>query len=296
MREVPKLAQVKLETITPLHIGAGQGGGKPFDDECLDGRSIPREYRPPPRRHGMPEVVKLRRSWSDRKGTPYIPASTLRGFLRGLYTGALEADGATDPVDEADKIFGSTDQAGAIALNDLLPDTPPETFTAHLKRYLPATTAAGRSRGRSKQSFDVEMVEAGAAFTGQALYVDDTLREVLEKIYAQRETLTEWLYTGSGNRKRPNPERTISGSPIHKVPIEEIKDRLFEQDGDRWTITWKLGRYAKSYAKALARRRSIGLPHAYYLVDGQVPGWVRVTFDLAPPGAEFRLNEWLEEA
>ncbi len=284
--QVPRLAQVTLETITPLHIGAGQGGGKPFDDECLGGRPIPKEYRPPPRRGGTPQVVKLRHSQRDRQGTPYIPGSTLRGLLRGLYTGALEAAGTHNPEDAADKILGSTDRSGAIVLNDLLPDTLPKTFAAHLVRYLPATTAAGRSRGRSKQSFDVEMVQAGATFSGQALYVGDTLREVLEKVYEQRRKLTKWLRTGHGG---PNPETVISGSPIGGT--------LFQHSGHRWIITWKLGRYAKSYAKALTHRRRIGLPHAYYLVEGtnEVPGWVCVTFDLAPPNAEFRLNEWPQE-
>ena len=288
--QVPYLARVELETITPLHIGAGQGGGKAFDDECLGERPIPKEYRPPPRRGGVPEVVKLHRSQRDRKGTPYVPASTLRGFLRGLYTGALEASGVHRAEDAADEIFGSTEQAGAIALNDLLPEGPVRTFSTELLRYLRATEAAGGQRGGSRQNFPVELVDAGATFSGQALYVGDTLPDVLTTIFAQAATLTDWLRTG--RRGQPNPETVIPGSPINGT--------LFQHQDDRWTITWKLGRYAKSYAKALSTQRRLqsgGTPHAYYLVQDtdEVPGWVRITFDLAPPNAEFRLNEWPEE-
>ena len=63
-----------------------------------------------------------------------------------------------------------------------------------------------------------------------------------------------------------------------------------KKSGMRTTISHR-------YAKALSTQRRLqgGTPHAYYLADGQVPGWVRVTFDLDPPGVEFRLNEWAEE-
>lgn len=261
--QVPKLARVTLETITPLHVGAEQGGGKPFDDECLK-RTIPSEYRPPLRSNEKPKFVKLYRGWRDREGTPYVPGSTLRGFLRTLYTGALDADGVRRPDDLADEIFGSTDRAGAIALNDLLPEGSVSTFTGG--------------------KFSAEFVGAGETFTGPASYVDHTLPRVLETIFAQTTTLVKWLHTGSDGRQ--NPELKMDGSPI--------KGTLFEQSGDLWAITWKLGRYAKSYAKALSTRRKLqgGAPYAYYPVGDQVPGWVRVIFDLAPPDAEFRLNQW----
>ncbi len=264
--QVPKLAQVTLETVTPLHIGAGGGGGKPFDDECLE-RTVPSDYNPPPEGHGPPEFVKQYRGWRDREGTPYVPGSTLRGFLRTLYTGALDAGHAHRPEEKADEIFGSTDQAGAIALNDLLPQ--------------------GSLSISPGGEFSAEFVGVGGTFAGPASYVGDTLPRVLETIFAQAKALVTWLRTGSDGR--PNPELKMEGTPI--------KDQLFERGGSVWTITWKLGRYAKSYAKALSagRRLQGGAPHAYYPVDGQVPGWVCVTFDLSPPGAEFRLNAWPRE-
>jgi hypothetical protein len=289
--QVPRLACMCLETLTPLHIGAGQGGGKPFEDQVLGGRAIPSEYRPPPRHGGPPQVVKIQQS-QRRAGQPYIPASSLRGWLRGLYTGALEATGIRNPERKTEKLFGSTEMAGAIALNDLLADGRVTTFQTQLVRYLPATTAAGRQPGRSRQEFLVELVDKGASFTGEVLYVNDALGEVLVAIFAQSVTLTQWLRTGRGGT---NPEMVIPGSPISGT--------LFQHHADQWTITWKLGRYAKSYAKALTRQRRIGQPHAYYLVQDtdEVPGWARITFDLAPQDedgralAEFRLNEWAEE-
>jgi CRISPR/Cas system CSM-associated protein Csm3 (group 7 of RAMP superfamily) len=274
---------VSLKTLTPLHIGAGRGGGKPFEDQVLGGWPIPSEYSPPTSRSGTPQVIKVRlsRRWV---GQPYIPASSLRGWLRTLYTGALEASGASNPEEEADRLFGSTEMAGAIALNDLWAEGPVRTFQSQLVRYLPATTAAGGRRGRSRQSFSAELVDSNACFTGEALYVDDALRIIVTTIFAQSATLTGWLRTGQGGE---NPEMAIPGSPIG--------DPLFSRSDERWTITWKLGRYAKAYAKALSGQRQIGRPHAYYLVQGtnQVPGWVQVTLDLTPQD-EFRLNDWAE--
>lgn len=285
--QVSRLALVQLETLTPLHIGAGQGGGKPLEDQVLGRRPIPTEYRPSAQQYGSAEVVKIKRIVRER-GKPYIPGSSLRGWLRGLYTGALEAAGVRNSECEAEKLFGSTNQAGAIALNDLLPDGSVSTFRTRLVRYMPATTAAGGRRGRSPRDFAVELVDAKAHFSGEASYAGDALEQVLTTIFTQSSTLTQWLRTGQP--RGSNPETAISGSPIN--------NNLFQYSGKRWTITWKLGRYAKSYAKALSHRRQIRLPHAYYLVQGtnEVPGWVQVTFDLAPPGeAEFRLNEWNEE-
>ena len=277
--QVPKLARVTLETITPLHVGAGEGEAEPLEDNCLGDRSIPDEYQPKP---GPGGVVKLHRSWRY-EGTPYVPGSTLRGFLRALYTGALEVGGVRNPEDKAAAIFGSTDRAGAIALNDLLPEGPVRVFDTRLVRHLRATEAAGGRAGRSPRDFQVELMDKGATLIGPASYVGETLPQVLRTIFAQAKALTRWLRTGHGG---PNPETIIPGSPINGT--------LFDVQGNCWTITWKLGRYAKSYAKALTRNRRIGLPHAYYLVRDtkEVPGWVKVTFDLTPPGAEFRLNQW----
>ncbi len=277
--QVPKLARITLETVTPLHIGAGEGKAEPLEDNCLDGRRIPDEYQPKPRPGG---VVKLHRGWRY-EGTPYIPGSTLRGFLRGLYTGALEAGSVRGPEDKADEIFGSTDQAGAIALNDLLPEGSVRVFEARLVRYLRATNVAGGKAGRSPRDFQAELMDKGATFVGPVSYVGDTLSQVLRTIFAQGKTLTKWLRTGHGS---PNPETVIPGSPIN--------DTLFDTQDNRWVITWKLGRYAKSYAKALSTNRKLegGAPHAYYLADDQVPGWVRVIFDLAPTNAVFKLNQW----
>jgi len=283
-RQIPMLARVTMETITPLHIGAGEGEAEPLEDNCLNDRRIPDEYQPRPEPGG---VVKLYRSWRYEP-TPYIPGSTLRGFLRALYTGALEASGVGDSEEKAAEIFGSTDQAGAIALNDLLPEGPVRVFKTRLVRYLKATKAAGGKAGRSPSDFSVELMDKGATFIGQASYVDDTLPRVLRTIFAQAKTLTKWIRTGHGSS---NPETIIPGSPINGT--------LFDAQGNQETITWKLGRYAKSYAKALSTKRQLegGTPHAYYLVQGtdDIPGWVRVAFDLAPPDAECRLNEWSQE-
>jgi len=290
---VPRLAQVWLETLTPLHIGAGQGGGKPFEDQVLGGRVIPAEYHPLPERRGAPQVVKIQRG-SRSVGQPYIPASSLRGWLRGLYIGASEAAGTHNLKRKTEELFGSTEMAGSIALNDLVADGEVRTFQTKLMRHLPATTTAGGRQGRSRPDFPVELVEEGATFSGEALYVNDALREVMVTIFARSADLIRWLRTGQGGA---NPETVIPGSPISGT--------LFQQRADQWAITWKLGRYTKSYAKALTNRRSLkgGTPHAYYLVQGtnQVPGWVRVTFNLAPrdkagqPLADFRLNDWAEE-
>lgn len=280
-RQVPKLAQVSLKTITPLHIGAGSGEAKPLEDHCLGGRRVPREYQPKP---GPGGVVKLYRGWRD-SGTPYIPGSTLRGCLRSLYTGALEAGRVRHPEDRSDEIFGSTDQAGAITLNDLLPESSVHVLETHLFRYLKATNVAGRSAGRSPSDFPVELVDKDVTFIGELSYLEDTLPQVLSAIFNQSKTLTDWLRTGYGG---PNPETIIPNSPIN--------NKLFSARGNQWAILWKLGRYAKSYAKALSPNRRLegGAPHAYYLVQGthEVPGWVRITFDLTPSEAEFRLNEW----
>lgn len=284
--QVPRVAQLTVETLTPLHVGAAQGGGKAFDDECT-GRTVPSEYRPPPERHRTPEFVKLYRTWRDQEGTPYIPGSTLRGCLRTLYAGALDAGHIRDPEAKADEIFGSTEQAGAIALNDLMPNRSVRVSKKPLVRYLPATEAAGRVPGGSAREFEAELLAEGATFIGLALYTGETLLQVLHTIFGHSKTLGNWLRTGSDGR--PNPERVIEGSPI--------ENQLFERKQGLWIITWKLGRFAKSYAKALSTKRVLegGAPHAYYLVDGQVPGWVRVTFDLGAHGAEFRPNEWPKE-
>jgi hypothetical protein len=218
----------------------------------------------------------LYRRWRDQDGNPYVPGSSLRGFLRALYTGALDARGVSDPDSTADEVLGSTEQAGAIALNDLLSQESVSTFLGG--------------------GYEAEFVEEGATFSGQALYVGDALLTVLETVFAQTAILVEWLCTGSNGQ--PNPEREIEGSPIHvDLSIEDVENNLFVRAGDCWTITWKLGRYAKSYAKALSTERKLqgGAPYDYNRVRNQIPGWVRVTFDLAPTSVEFKLNKWSGE-
>jgi hypothetical protein len=290
--QVPKLARVTLETITPLHVGAGEGEGDALEDECLGGRAIPNDYQPDGQTGGD-GVVRIYRRWSDRDGLPYVPGSTLRGFLRALYAGALDARGVSDPDGKADEIFGSTDEIGAIAFDDLMPEGSVDILETQLVRYLKATEDAGEEAGSSPRSFEVELIGDGATFTGSASYVGDTLLRVLKIIFDQSEVLVKWLCTSSEGKK--NPEVDIKGSPIHEG--SSTRSELFRRDGDRWSITWKMGRFAKSYARALSseRRQQGGTPHAYYLLGDQVPGWVQVTFDLARPDAAFRLNEWPEE-
>jgi hypothetical protein len=286
--EIPRLACVTLETLTPLHIGAGQGGGKPFDDELLGGRPIPPEYRPDEPGGGSAPVLKMKLSHDWRHTPqPYIPGASLRGWLRALYTGALDAAGDANPERKAEELFGSTDAAGRIAVNDLLAEEQVSFSEETLVRYIPETEAADGCIGSSLPEFKAEMVSAESRFKGDISYVRDTLDQVLQTIFAQQSTLTGWLRTGQGG---PNPETTIPGSPIN--------DTLFDRDGRTWRITWKMGRYAKSYAKALSSNRQLhqGQPHAYYLVDGEVPGWVKVSFELETGDSmPFRLNDWTEE-
>jgi CRISPR/Cas system CSM-associated protein Csm3 (group 7 of RAMP superfamily) len=272
--QVPKLARVTLETITPLHVGAGEGEGDALEDECLGGRAIPNDYQPDGQTGGD-GVVRIYRRWSDRDGLPYVPGSTLRGFLRALYAGALDARGVSDPDGKADEIFGSTDEVGAVALDDLLPED---------EGAVPVFEAG---------KFSEDFVGSGVTFTASASYVADALPRVLRTIFSQSEVLVKWLCTSSAGEK--NPEVEYESSPIYKE--SPTRDALFRRDGDRWSITWKMGRFAKSYARALSteRRQQGGTPHDYYFVGDQVPGWVQVTFDLARPDAAFRLNEWPEE-
>jgi hypothetical protein len=270
--KIPRVCQVSLETLTPLRIGAGGGAGKPLVDEALGGRRIPPEYDPKPERDLQKSVIKL------KDGTAYIPGSTLRGWLRGLYTGALEAAGSPDPERRADEVMGSTEHAGKIALNDLFADTMPGTISDQLVRF-------GAPSGKSRRSFPAELVKTGTIFTGTILYIDDALPQVLQTIFAQDTALENWLRTGSNGGV--NPETTIPGSPINGT--------LFQRNGAQWIVKWKLGQYAKSYAKALTHRRAIGSPHAYYLVEqtNEVPGWVQVVFDC--PSNDFQLNAWGKE-
>ena len=266
---IPRVCQVSLETLTPIRIGAGGGAGKPLVDDALGGRVIPREYQTRASVAGT-GVIKLR-------GQAYIPGSTLRGWLRGLYTGALESAGSPDPERDADQVMGSTTQAGAIAVNDLFAVAPLVTFSTQLVRF-------GASTGRSPRRFPTELVKSRTVFTGTLLYVEGALPKVLKTIFAQSAVLQDWLCNGRGGA---NPETAIPGSPICKP--------LFQHNGAQWSITWKLGQYAKSYAKALTNRRTIGLPHAYYLVEktNEVPGWVRVDFQIPSDG--FQLNAWDKE-
>jgi len=295
--QVPGVARVKLLTLTPLHIGAAQGGGRAFEDECL-GRPVPSEYRAPGRRYGPPDVVRLYRSWRDREGTPYIPGSTLRGLLRTLYTGALEAGGVPRAEDKAAMVFGSTEQAGTVAVEDLLPEGPVSVVEDQLVRYAAATQAAGGQLGGSARELTAKLVESDAEFTGSIVFAGDELREVLRLIFSQRAALVAYLCSGSGTPSQANPERAIPRSRIHQsLTMKQIENKLFTCTGNRWTIKWKLGRFAKSYAKALSKSRRLagGTPHAYYLVDDEVPGWVSITFDVGSPRVHFQLNEWSTE-
>jgi hypothetical protein len=292
--EIPKLATVTLTTLTPLHIGSGLS---------LVWDEVTREWQ----KRQQVLVMAL----PDGQQQPYIPASTLRGMLRAMYAFVQERPKASNPnramadaERAADRLFGSTDTAGLITLSDLWPMSDrDETQLEDLKLHRDREASRRLKLGRSPDSFAVQVVPAGVVFVGEIGYVENSFHNLLRSIFRQQAQLTHLL---RNSKRGSNPEIKIAR---RRPESSYINTQLFQQAGDQYTITWKLGRYAKSYAKALSLYRDLPLdrrnlkapPHAYYLAHDQVPGWVQITFNLDPqdedgrPLAEFRLNEWAEE-
>ncbi|HID61411.1 MAG TPA: hypothetical protein EYP49_01500 [Anaerolineae bacterium] len=239
-KEIPKLARITLTTLTPLHIGSGLS--LVWDEAEWQDRQ---------------QVLVM--ALPDGRQQPYIPASTLRGMLRAMYAFTQERPSASNPKRAmadaeraADRLFGSTDAAGLIVLSDLWPTTNEDTtLLENITLQRDEEASQGLKLGRSPKSFPVQVVPANVVFVGEIGYVENTLRDLLEAIFHHQAQFTRLL---RNSKRGSNPEIKIAQ---RRSGSSYINAQLFQRAGDQYTITWKLGRYAKSYAKALSHYRHL---------------------------------------
>lgn len=286
--EVARVARVYLEPLTPLHIGAGKGGGKPLVDKCIG-----TGFRLEPEEWPAGQVVSIK--VVDGTNQPYIPGSTIKGMLRAMY----EFAAGEGP---AEKLLGSQERASKILFNDLMPSKNSvkeeliQTYT--LECFCPYKARIGECIGRLKRPFSHQFIiasseDAPVIFQGTVLFFEDSLLLILQTIFDRSKDLGNLLTVG-GN----NPEKALATKYNFKSYINN--ETFFESEEKKYVITWKLGKFAKAYSKALDRERRLRsgrnrkkLPYAFLtIVDGEekiLPGWVKLTIDLTE-AKEFELN------
>jgi hypothetical protein len=277
MNGIPNLARVSLEIVTPLHIGSG--------------REVVWEKGDWAKRW---QVVRIERA--DGEDEPYIPGSSLKGMVRSLYEFACELEGMVPP--DSATIFGTVEgqaRASQILFSDLHTPTPVNLKRARIKCVCPHDSDC-RDR-KHRDGFDVELVPKGQVFQGEVAYYGNTLRQVLDRLFRQRDGLVRQLTVNGKSVEIRMAKRGYTSEITRGV------GGLFPSPGDSvFTFTWKLGKYAKQYAKVLAqgcqprsgkpRSEYHDLPYAFVAVPEtrELLGWVRITFDLL--GARpFVLNE-----
>ena len=290
--KIARVARVYLEPLTPLHIGAGKGGGKPLVDKCIG-----TGFRLEPEEWPAGQVVSIK--VVDGTSQPYIPGSTIKGMLGAMYE-FVAGEKRTK------ELLGSLSKASEILFSDLL--LPKELSQRELVRsyqlrcFCPYRVETGKCKDKSRQRvFSHQFViascqEAPVVFQGTITFFGESLPRVLQSIFAKKEELTK-LLTADGR----NPEKELANqgfrSYINSGPF-------FECLGEEvYTIIWKLGKFVKAYSKALHKGKFLrsgkhrgqynDLPYAFFaLKEGKeeiLPGWVKLTIDLTE-AREFELN------